>query len=131
MSYFQENIETGKGILLIDGLEGSSEPKLLLKRLSEFVLSSNARTIITCLPIIQEYISEISLANERYHIYELNTFKPSSLFEWIVLNKNNFDQTRNYQPSQIYFVLKDRVREEEEKGGQVLLPVLMQEFSLD
>jgi len=73
----------------------------------------------------------LALPKNRSHIYELNTFKPSSLFEWIVLNKNNFDQTRNFQASQIYFVLKNRVREQEEKGEQVILPMLMQEFSLD
>ncbi|MHA1669899.1 MAG: TIR domain-containing protein [Promethearchaeota archaeon] len=131
ISYFQENIETGKGIFLIDGLKGSSNPKELLKMIYEFAYSYNARIIITCLPIIQEYIRDLSLVNGRYHIYELNTFKPSSLFEWIVLNKNNFDKTRNFQASQIYFVLKMRVREKEEKGERVLLPILMQGFSLD
>ena len=29
------------------------------------------------------------------------------------------------------FILKDRVKDKEEKGEQVILPVLMQEFSLD
>jgi hypothetical protein len=131
LSYLEENFRTGKGILLVDGLKGSKDPKSLLKSLYEFAGSFNARIIITCLPIIQDYVWDLKLAKHRYHLYELNTFKPASLFEWIVLNKNNFDQTRNYQASQIYFVLKEKVREKEEKEEQVLLPVLMQEFSLD
>jgi hypothetical protein len=53
------------------------------------------------------------------------------LFEWIVLNKNNFDQTRNFQAAQIYFILKNKVREKEENGEPVLLPLLMQEFTLN
>ena len=84
--------------------------------------------IITCLPVIHEYINEISLKEDSYNIYELNTFKPSSLFEWIVLNKNNFDQTRHYQAKQIYFVLSKIIREKEKKGKKVLLPILMQKF---
>ncbi len=130
-SYLEESFKSGKGILLVDGLKGSKEPTTILNMLYDFTLSYNARVIITCLPIIKEYITRLSLAKERSHIYELNTFKPSSLFEWIVLNKNNFDQTRNFQAAQIYFVLKNKVREKEENGEPVLLPLLMQEFTLN
>lgn len=131
LSYLEENIKTGKGILLIDGLQANKNPRSLLKSLYDFAGTYNARMIVTCLPTIQDYIMDLILARDRYHIYELNTFKPSSLFEWIVLNKNDFDQTRNYQASQIYFVLKEKVREKEQMGEKVHLPILMQEFSLD
>jgi hypothetical protein len=126
----EENIKSGKGILFIDGLNGNEDPKGLLKTLYEFVYEYNARITITCLPIIHKYIKELSLESERYHIYELNTFKPASLFEWIVLNKNSFDQTRNHQAKDIYLKLKKIVKEKENKGERVLLPQLMQEISL-
>ncbi len=125
-----ENIKSGKGLLFIDGLKGSDDPKGLLKKLNEFAHLHNARMIITCLPVIHEYINDLSLEEDGYNIYELNTFKPSSLFEWIVLNKNNFDQTRHFQAKQIYFVLSKIVKEKEKKGKKVLLPILMQKFSI-
>jgi hypothetical protein len=131
VSNLLENIKSGKGILLIDGLNASKDPKSLLKKLYDFAHSCDARIIITCLPVIHEYIDNLSLDEERYNIFELNTFKPSSLFEWIVLNKNNFDQTRYFQAKQIYFELSKIVKEKEEKGKKVLLPILMQNFSFE
>ena len=56
-------------------------------------------------------------------------FKASSLFELIVLNKINFDQTRHHQARDIYIVLKEKVKEKEESGEQVVLPSLMREYS--
>ena len=131
VSNLLENIKSGKGILLIDGLNASKDPKSLLKNLYDFAHSCDARIIITCLPVIHEYIDNLSLDKERYNIFELNTFKPSSLFEWIVLNKNNFDQTRYFQAKQIYIALSKIVKEKEEKGKKVLLPILMQNFSFE
>jgi len=130
ISNLLDNIKSGKGILLIDGLNGSPDPKGLLKKLYDFANSSNARIIITCVPVICDYIKDLSLEKGRYIVSELNTFKPSSLFEWIVLNKNNFDQTRQYQAEQIYLALSKIIREKEKKGKKVLLPILMQKLSI-
>ncbi len=130
ISNLLDNIKSGKGILLIDGLNGSPDPKGLLKKLYDFAHAYNARIIITCVPVICDYIKDLSLEKDRYIVSELNTFKPSSLFEWIVLNKNNFDQTRQYQAEQIYLVLSKIIREKEKKGKKVLLPILMQKFSI-
>ncbi len=130
ISNLLENIKLGKGILFIDGLSGSDDPNGLLKKLYEFAHSHNARMLITCLPVIHDYIEDLSLEKDRYNIYELNTFKPSSLFEWIVLNKNDFDQTRHFQANQIYFVLSKIIKKKEQKSEKILLPVLMQNFSI-
>ncbi|TET00625.1 MAG: toll/interleukin-1 receptor domain-containing protein [Promethearchaeota archaeon] len=130
ISNLLDNIKSGKGILLIDGLNGSPDPKGLLQKLYDFAHSYNARIIITCVPVICDYIKDLSLEKDRYIVSELNTFKPSSLFEWIVLNKNNFDQTRQYQAEQIYIVLSKIIREKEKKGIKVLLPILMQKLSI-
>jgi len=130
ISNLLENIKSGKGILLIDGLNGNHDPEGLLKKLYEFAHTHNARMVITCVPVIHEYIINLSLEKKRYNIYELNTFKPSSLFEWIVLNKNNFDQTRHFQAKQIYLVLSKLIKNKEEKDEKFLLPILMQNFSI-
>ena len=129
ISNLLENIKSGRGILFVDGLNGNSDPKGLLKKLYEFSHLHNARIIITCVPVIHEYINDLLLEDDRYNLYELNTFKPSSLFEWIVLNKNSFDQTRHFQAKQIYFILSKIIQEKEKKGKKVLLPILMQNFS--
>jgi hypothetical protein len=125
-----ENIKSGKGILLIDGLNGSQDPKGLLKKLYDFVHSYNVRMTITSVPVVHEHVNSLSLESDRYNIYELNTFKPSSLFEWIVLNKNNFDQTRHFQAKQIYLVLSKTIKERELRRKKVHLPTLMQNFSI-
>ena len=101
----------------------------MLKKLYEFVHSYNARIIITCRPIIHEFIRKSSEIKDKCHLYELNTFKVSSLFEWIVLNKNAFDQTRHHQARDIYVILKEKVKQKEERGEPVVLPSLMSEFS--
>jgi len=130
VSNLLDNIKSGKEILFIDGLNGSPDPKGLLKKLYDFAHSYNARIIITCVPVICDYIKELSLEKDRYIVSELNTFKPSSLFEWIVLNKNNFDQTRPFSSRKIYSILNKVIKEKEKKGKKVHLPILMQNLSL-
>ena len=121
-------VKSGKAIFLLDGLSENSEPLELLKKLHDFVSSYNARIIITCRPIIHEYIKEFFINGAKYNLYELNTFKSTSLFEWIVLNKNIFDQTRHHQAKDIYRILKVKVKEKERNGELVVLPELMQDL---
>ncbi len=127
---FESFIKSGKAVILLDSLSKCEEPKILLKDLSEFIHSNNARIIITCRPIIHEYIRNAPKIKENSHLYQLDSFKSSSLFEWIVLNKNDFENTRNLEARKIYRKLKEKVQEKEEKGEEVALPSLMQEFSI-
>jgi len=122
--------KSGKAIFLLDGLSQNSEPLQLLKKLQDFVSTYNARMVITCRPIIHEYTKKFFRNGIKYNLYELNTFKSTSLFEWIVLNKNNFDQTRHHQARDIYRILKVKVKEKNRRGDLVVLPELMQDFSL-
>ena len=123
-------IKSGKAIFLLDGLSEHPEPLQLLKKLHDFVSSYNARIIITCRPVIHEYIKEFFVNGAKYNLYELNKYKSSTLFEWIVLNKNSFDQTRHHQAKDIYKILKVKVKEKERSGQRVVFPELMQELSL-
>ena len=127
---FETVIESGKAVFLVDGLSKHSHPEELLKSLYDFVLSYNARIIITCRPVIHEYIRKSSEIKEKCHLYELDSFKSSALFEWIVLNKNNYDQTRHHQARSIYTVLKEIVKQKEEAGERVVLPKLMEKITL-
>ena len=103
----------------MDGLSKHSHAEELFKKLYEFVHSYNARIIITCRPIIQQFIRKSSEIKDKCHLYELNTFKASSLFEWIVLNKNSFEQTKHHQARSIYTILRQRVKQKEEKENDL------------
>ncbi len=129
-SNFESVVKSGKVVFLLDGLSKHSHPKELLEKLYDFVCSFNARIIMTCRPIIHEYVRQSSKIKEKSHLYELISFKSSALFEWIVLNKNDYEQTRNLQARSIYLILRDRVKEKESAGERVALPTLMQEFSV-
>ncbi|KKN32763.1 hypothetical protein LCGC14_0810710 [marine sediment metagenome] len=127
---FEKLVKSGKGVILLDGLSKNSEAYELLTDLHKFALTTNARLIITCRPVIHDFIRRTPKIKEKTHLYELNSFKSSSLFEWVVLNKNDYEQTRHFQAREIYLVLKERVKEHEEKGERVSLPSMMQEFSM-
>lgn len=127
---FEMVIKSGKAVILLDGLSKNTNPEKLLEKLHNFVLSNNARIIITCRPVIHELIRESPEIREKAHLYKLNSFKSSSLYEWVVLNKNNYEQTRLHQARTIYLILKQKVKQKEEKGERVVLPSLMQEFSI-
>ncbi len=127
---FEMFIKSGKAVILLDGLSKNTNPEELLEKLHKFVLSNNARLIITCRPVIHDLIRGSPDIEEKVHLYMLNSFKSSSLFEWVVLNKNNYEQTRLHQARTIYLILKERVKQKEEKGERVVLPSLMQEFSM-
>ncbi|KKL70592.1 hypothetical protein LCGC14_2103360 [marine sediment metagenome] len=127
---FENSVKSGKGIILLDGLSKNPDAHELLTDLHKFILTNNARLIITCRPIIHDFIRSSPKIKEKTHLYELNSFKSSSLFEWVVLNKNNYEQTRTIQARDVYLVLREKVKENEEKGERISLPSLMQEFSM-
>ncbi len=127
---FEKIVKSGKGVILLDGLSKNSEAHVLLKNLRKFILTNDARMIITCRPVINEFIRNSPKIREKTHLYELSSFKSSSLFEWVVLNKNDYEKTRNLQAREVYLVLKEKVKEIEEKGEQFSLPSMMQEFSI-
>ena len=129
-SNFKSFIKSGKGVILLDGLSKSLHPQELLKNLCELVHSNKARIIITCRPVVHKYIRNSPKIKEKSHLYQLNSFKTSSLFEWVVLNKNDFDQTRHHQARSIYLVLREKVQQKEEEGEEIVLPSLMQELSI-
>ncbi|KKK41486.1 MAG: hypothetical protein Lokiarch_42700 [Candidatus Lokiarchaeum sp. GC14_75] len=129
-SNFERVVKSGKGVILLDGLSKNQDAHDLLTDLHKFILTTNARLIITCRPIIHDFIRNSPKIKGKTHLYELNSFKSSSLFEWVVLNKNNYEQTRTIQAREVYLVLREKVKENEEKGERVSLPSLMQEFSL-
>jgi hypothetical protein len=123
-------VKSGKGVILLDGLSKNSEAHNLLIKLHKLILTNNSRLIITCRPVIHEFIRNSPKIREKTHLYELNSFKSSSLFEWVVLNKKDYEQTRNLQARDIYLVLKEQVKEKEERGEKFALPSMMQEFSM-
>ncbi len=127
---FEMFIKSGKAVILLDGLSKNTNPEGLLEKLHNFVLSNNARIIITCRPVIHDLIRKSPDIKEKAHLYRLDSFKSSSLYEWVVLNKNNYEQTRQHQARTIYLILKEKVKQKEEKGERVVLPSLMQEFSM-
>jgi len=127
---FKTVIKSGKAVILLDGLSKNTNPEKLLEKLHNFVLSNNARIIITCRPVIHELIRKSPEIKEKAHLYNLNSFKSSSLYEWVVLNKNNYEQTRQHQARTIYLILRERVKIIEEKGEKIVLPSLMQEFTM-
>ncbi|KKK73595.1 hypothetical protein LCGC14_2892270, partial [marine sediment metagenome] len=127
---FEMFIKSGKAVILLDGLSKNKNPEELLEKLHNFVLLNNARIIITCRPVIHELIRKSPEIKEKAHLYRLDSFKSSSLYEWVVLNKNNYEQTRLHHARTIYLILKEKVKQKEEKGEKVVLPSLMQEFSM-
>jgi len=127
---FKMSIKSGKAVILLNSLSKNTDPERLLKELHDFVLLHNARIIITCRPVFHGLIRDSPDVKEKVHLYRLNSFKSSSLFEWVVLNKNNYEQTRTLQARTIYLTLRERVKLIEEKGEKVVLPSLMQEFIL-
>jgi len=127
---FEMFIKSGKAVILLDGLSKNTNPEELLEKLHSFVLSNNARIIITCRPVIHDLIRNSPDIKKKAHLYRLNSFKSSSLYEWVVLNKNDYEQTRQHQARTIYLILKEKVKQKEEKGERVVLPSLMQEFSV-
>ena len=129
-SNFERKIKSGKGVILLDGLSKNQDAHDLLTDLHKFILTINARLIITCRPIIHDFIRSSPKIKGKTHLYELNSFKSSSLFEWVVLNKNSYEKTRHIQAREIYLVLREKVKENEEKGERVSLPSMMQEFSI-
>ena len=129
-SNFERIIKSGKGVILLDGLSKNQEANDLLTDLHKLILTNNARLIITCRPIIHDFIRKSPKIKGKTNLYELNSFKSSSLFEWVVLNKNSYEQTRTIQAREVYLVLREKVKEKEESGERVSLPSMMQEFSL-
>ncbi len=127
---FEMFIKSGKAVILLDGLSKNTNSEELLEKLHNFVLSNNARIIITCRPVIHDLIRNSPDIKKKAHLYRLNSFKSSSLYEWVVLNKNDYEQTRQHQARTIYLILKEKVKQKEEKGERVVLPSLMQEFSI-
>ncbi|MCP4762188.1 MAG: TIR domain-containing protein [archaeon] len=125
---FKSTVENGKIIFLLDSISELPNPVSFLNKIKNFIKKYNALILLTFRDTIFDYIHEIQFDEKDLKIYRLNIFKETSLFEWVVLNKNNYEQTRKHTAEEIYLVIKKIVKEKEQNEEEVILSLLMQDY---